>query len=150
MENHYLNTQYTIIHLKIINKVINNMYICIGIYIFKFEPSALFHLSRAHQTFVSPSRVLQRSPTDIYGLSAHLYIHCGSSLRNVLKPELTGLRRPKSPVYEVNYEISGCQRYFIFLPGHRRLAILDTFNCTALQLWKTFTGDQLHIGNYKI
>ena len=41
------------------------MYICIGIYIFKFEPSALFHLSRAHQTFVSPSCVVQRSPTDI-------------------------------------------------------------------------------------
>ena len=29
-----------------------------------------------------------------------IQIHCGSSLRNVLKPELTGLRRPFYPVYE--------------------------------------------------
>ena len=48
MGNHYLNTQYTIIHLKIINKVINNMYIFIGIYIFKFEPSSTFHQTYIH------------------------------------------------------------------------------------------------------
>ena len=34
MENHYLNTQYTIIHLKIINKVCDQQYI----YIFYWYP----------------------------------------------------------------------------------------------------------------
>ena len=43
MGNHYLNTQYTIIHLQIINKVTNNMYIFIGIYIFSIlKPATQF------------------------------------------------------------------------------------------------------------